>query len=116
MQRLILKSMLVGANITSIDSQRAAGIAIDAQLLDLADIVEYEQVEIVNSRTYARAQTFVLRAGHGQGAIILGQALAELAAPSDKLMVTSYAIITSGEAAHHWPRLIQLNEKNRPIG
>src|SRR5262249_37228164 len=104
-----------GAQITSTDPQRVAGIAIDAQLLDLADIVEYEQVEILNSQTQARAQTFVLRASHGQGAVILGQALAGLAAPGDKLIVTSYAIIQGGEAAHHWPRLLQLNEKNRPI-
>lgn len=115
MQRLILKSMLIDARVTAIHTQDWLGLTIDAQLLNLADIVEYEQIEIFNPNTNSRLNCHALSAPSGQGDIIAGQGLAGQFPSGARIIISSYGIFSAADAARHWPGLIRLDANNSLI-
>ncbi|MEW6730299.1 MAG: aspartate 1-decarboxylase [Acidobacteriota bacterium] len=115
MQRLLLKSLLINAQVTALDEHRVAGVAIDSHLLDSADIVEYEQLELVNIQTGARLTSFALRAERNSGQVMLGSAYASFATLTDQITIASYLIVSNSEASHYWPRLLKLDNRNRVV-
>ncbi len=115
MQRLLLKSLLIDLNITAINSEQAEGLFIDAQLLDMADIAEYEQLEISHPLTNMRVKSFALRASAGSGAVILSDGLRTIGSPGSKISVATYCLIAHNNITHHWPRMLKVNEYNQII-
>jgi aspartate 1-decarboxylase len=115
MQRLLLKSLLIDLHITAINAEQAEGLFIDAQLLDIADITEYEQLEISHPLTNMRVQSFALRASAGSGAVILSYGLRNLGSPGSKISLATYCLLAHNHISHHWPRLLKVNELNQII-
>ncbi|HEX7119035.1 MAG TPA: aspartate 1-decarboxylase [Longimicrobiales bacterium] len=115
MQRVLCKSKIHRATVTGADLNYEGSITIDARLMEAADIVEYEQVQVVNINNGARFETYAIRGEPGSGAVVLNGAAARLAQPGDRVIIISYARYEASELDGFEPRLVFVDAANRPI-
>jgi len=113
MQRTMLKSKLHRVTVTQAELHYEGSCAIDQNLLDAADIREYQQIEIYNVTNGERFSTYAINAERGNGTISVNGAAARKAAAGDLLIICSYAAYSEAELAKHEPELIYVDAKNR---
>ena len=113
MQCTMLKAKLHRARVTHAELDYEGSCAIDGELLDLAGILEYEQIQIYNVTNGERFTTYAIRAQDGSGIISVNGAAAHKAAPGDRVIICCYAILTQQEAMNFKPTLVYLNEHNQ---
>ncbi len=113
MQRTMLKSKLHRVTVTQAELHYEGSCAIDENLMDAADIKEYQQIDIYNVSNGKRFSTYAIRAERGSGTISVNGAAARLAAAGDLLIICSYAAFSEIELAKHEPNLIYVDAKNR---
>ena len=113
MQITLLKSKLHHAHVTHSELEYEGSCAIDAALLEAANIREYEQNQIYNLANGERFTTYAIRAEAGSGVISVNGAAAYKASPGDRIIICTYAVLSQQEAAAFKPTLIYLDEKNR---
>ncbi len=116
MQRMMLKSKLHRVTVTHSELNYEGSCAIDDDLLDAADIREYQQIDIYNVNNGARFTTYAIRAERGSGTISVNGAAARLAAPGDLLIIATYAMYNEIELAKFEPTLIYGDARNRIVG
>lgn len=115
MKRTLLKSKIHRATVTEANLEYEGSVTIDADLLQAADIVEYERVEIYNITSGARLATYAIRGPAGSGTICINGAAAHLVAPGDLVIIASYAEYADDELDQHSPPLILVDRHNRPV-
>jgi aspartate 1-decarboxylase len=113
MQRTMLKSKLHRVTCTHCEVHYEGSCAIDQNLLDAADIKEYQQIDIYNVNNGQRFTTYAISAQRGSGMISVNGAAARLAAPGDLLIIASYAAYNEIELNNFQPDLVYVNEKNQ---
>ena len=113
MLRMMCKSKIHRATVTGADLNYMGSITIDPELMEAADLLEYEQVHVVNINNGARFETYVISGERGEGEICLNGAAARLAQPGDRVIVISYAQYSEAELAEHRPVFIFVDEHNR---
>ncbi|MFW6078825.1 MAG: aspartate 1-decarboxylase [Gemmatimonadota bacterium] len=114
MQRTMCKSKIHRATVTGADLNYEGSITIDPVLLEAADIREYERVQVVNIANGARLETYAIEGRGGGGEVVLNGAAARLAAPGDRVIIISYAVYEEAELEGHSPRVVRVDEGNRP--
>ncbi|ADC63664.1 aspartate 1-decarboxylase [Allochromatium vinosum] len=115
MHLTLLKCKLHRARVTHSEVDYEGSCAIDEELLDLAGIREYEQIQIYNVTNGERFTTYAIRAEAGSRVFSVNGAAAHKAAPGDCIIICAYAVMTEAEADVFKPRLVYLNEHNRVI-
>lgn len=115
MQRTFLKSKIHRATVTAADLEYEGSVTIDKDLLDAADIRQWEQVEIYNITNGSRLTTYALEGRPGSGEIQINGAAAHLTGVGDRVIIASYARYTEAEAATHEPRVLLVGEGNRVV-
>jgi aspartate 1-decarboxylase len=115
MRRRLMKSKIHRAVVTDADLHYVGSITIDRDLMDLADLVEYEQVAVVDVDNGARLETYVIEGPRGAGDICLNGAAAHLVHPGDRIIIISYADFEAAEAAGHEPAVVHVDTANRPV-
>lgn len=113
MQEIMLKSKLHRVTVTHSELHYEGSCAIDRDLLDAADIAEYQQIDIYNVNNGERFTTYAIAAERGSGIISVNGAAARKAAPGDLLIIASYALFTEIELARFEPELIYVDARNR---
>jgi aspartate 1-decarboxylase len=113
MQRTMLKSKLHRVTVTQAELHYEGSCAIDEDLLDAADIKEYQQVEIWNVANGERFTTYAIRAERGSGTISVNGAAARKAAPGDLLIIATFAVYNEIELAKFEPDLVYVDARNR---
>ncbi|MDR2172986.1 MAG: aspartate 1-decarboxylase [Burkholderiales bacterium] len=113
MQRTMLKSKLHRVTTTHSELHYEGSCAIDENLLDAADIREYEQIDIWNINNGERFTTYAMRAERGSGIISVNGSAARKVAPGDLLIIASFSSMTDDEAARHMPKLVYVDAQNR---
>ena len=113
MKRTLLKSKIHRATVTEADLNYEGSITIDRRLMDAADIVEYEQVEVYDITNGNRLTTYAISGEPGSGVICLNGAAARLVEVGDLIIICTYADYSDEERENHEPVVIQVNEKNR---
>ncbi|MGM0818777.1 MAG: aspartate 1-decarboxylase, partial [Actinomycetota bacterium] len=103
MQRTLMKSKLHRATVTEANLDYVGSVTIDADLMDLADILAHERVQVVDITNGARLETYAIAGEPGGGDLCLNGAAARLVQPGDTVIVISYAVYTEEEAAAHEP-------------
>jgi aspartate 1-decarboxylase len=116
MQRTMLKSKLHRVHVTHSELHYEGSCAIDDDLLDAADIKEYQQIDLYNVTNGERFTTYAIRAQRGSGIISVNGAAAHRANPSDILIIATYAIYSEIELQKFHPQLVYVDEHNRIIG
>jgi aspartate 1-decarboxylase len=117
MLRRMMKSKVHRATVTDADVHYVGSITIDRDLMDAADLLEWEQVAVVDVDNGARLETYVIPGERGSGAICLNGAAAHLIHPGDRVIVISYCDVDDAELAGGWqPRIVHVDTANRQIG
>ncbi|MBK6631058.1 MAG: aspartate 1-decarboxylase [Betaproteobacteria bacterium] len=113
MQRMMLKSKLHRVTVTHAELHYEGSCAIDQDLLDAADIREYQQIDIYNVNNGERFTTYAISAERGTGIISVNGAAARKAAPGDLLIIATYAMYDEAELARFEPDLVYVDSRNR---
>jgi len=111
-QTLMLKAKLHRACVTHSELDYEGSCAIDGNLLDLAGIREYEQIQIYNVTNGERFTTYAIRAEAGSRIISVNGAAAHKAAVGDRVIICAYASYSEAELVNHKPKLVYLDEQN----
>jgi aspartate 1-decarboxylase len=88
-------------------------ITIDEDLMDAANLIENEKVQIVDNNNGSRFETYVIRGERGTGIISLNGAAARQVQIGDIVIIMSYAMMTQEEARKFKPIAVFPNEQNR---
>lgn len=110
--RTMLKSKIHRARVTGLSVDYEGSITIDQKLMAEADILPYEQVQVLNINNRARFTTYVIEGSKGGGEICLNGAAARLAKKGDLIIILSYSQVKDSEAASFMPRLVYVDSKN----
>lgn len=113
MQRTMLKSKLHRVRVTHSELEYEGSCAIDEELLEAADIREYQQIEIYNVNNGERFTTYAIRAQRNSGIISVNGAAARKAAPGDILIIATYAVYNEIELEKYKPELVYVDAMNR---
>jgi aspartate 1-decarboxylase len=113
MQRMMLKSKLHRVRVTHCELDYEGSCAIDDNLLEAADIREYQQIDIYNVNNGERFTTYAIRAERGSGIISVNGAAARRAAVGDILIIASYAQYDEKELEAFQPDLVYVDGSNR---
>ncbi|TRY17021.1 aspartate 1-decarboxylase [Tessaracoccus rhinocerotis] len=108
MQRTMLKSKIHRATVTDADLHYVGSITIDPDLLEAADIHEYEQVAVVNIDNGQRFETYTIAGTRGSGEVKVNGAAARLVHRGDLVIVISYAQYDAAELAGHEPVVVHV--------
>ena len=111
----MLKSKLHRVRCTHSELDYEGYCAIDEDLLDAADIHEYQQIDIYNISNGERFTTYAIRAQRGSGIISVNGAAARKADPGNLLIIASYASYTELELEKFKPQLVYLDSENRIV-
>jgi aspartate 1-decarboxylase len=111
----MLKSKIHRAVVTDADVDYVGSITVDRDLMDAADLLEFEQVAVVDVDNGARLETYVIEGERGSGAICLNGAAAHLVHPGDRVIIISYAEYDEAELASHAPTIVHVDTRNRPV-
>jgi len=112
-KRVMMKSKIHRAVVTGADLAYVGSITIDERLMELADLMEHEQVHVLDIDNGARFETYVIKGGPGD--MVLNGAAARLVQRGDTIIVISYAHYDEDELAGYEPIVVHVDEQNRPI-
>ena len=110
--RIMLKSKIHRARVTEANIDYEGSIAIDKRLMEAADILPYEQVQVLDINNGARFETYAIEAEPGSGEIGIQGAAARLVSVGDKVIILSYCHVEEAEVHQHHPTLVYVNEEN----
>lgn len=113
MRLTMLKAKLHRAAVTHAELHYEGSCAIDGELLDMAGIREYEQIDIYNIDNGERLTTYAIRAEHGSRIISVNGAAAHKAEPGHRVIICAYVGLEGAEVERHQPTLVYLDEDNR---
>jgi len=113
MTRFLFKSKIHRATITQADLYYEGSLTIDQELMEAADILEFEKVSVVNVNNGERFETYVIVGEKGSGVICLNGAAARKGSPGDEIIIMTYAAMTNQEAMVHKPTIVHVNKLNR---
>jgi len=109
----VFKSKIHRATVTEADLNYEGSVTIDADLMDAADILSNEQVQILNVNNGERFDTYAIRGQRGSGVICLNGPAARLAHVGDTVIILTYALMEREEILRHVPTIVTVDERNR---
>lgn len=113
MIRMMMKSKIHKATVTEANLQYVGSITIDSALMEAADILTNEKVQIVNNNNGARLETYVIPGERNSGVICLNGAAARQVQVGDQVIIISYAMLTDEVAHQYNPKVVFVNALNR---
>ncbi len=111
----VFKSKIHRVRVTQADLNYIGSITIDEDLLEAANILEGEKVQIVNNNNGARLETYAIRGERGSGVICLNGAAARMVQVGDVVIIISYALMTPEEAKGYKPIAVFPDEENKLV-
>ena len=113
MQRHLMKSKIHRATITSADLHYEGSLTLDLDLMDAADLLEHEEIQVVNENNGARFTTYVIPGPRGSGVVQLNGAAARLGMAGDLVILISYGVFDDAEARDFRPKVVFVDARNR---
>lgn len=111
----VMKSKIHRVRVTQAELNYVGSITIDEDLIDAANIIANEKVQIVNNNNGARFETYVIKGERGSGIVCLNGAAARLAQVGDVIIIISYAYMSVEEGKSYAPLLVFPDSNNRLI-
>src|SRR5690606_2338967 len=111
----VLKSKIHRVHVTQAELNYVGSITIDEDLIEAANIIPNEKVQVVNNNNGARFETYVIKGERGSGVICLNGSCARLAQVGDVLIIMSYGSLEMEEAKKYQPILVFPDDDNRLI-
>jgi aspartate 1-decarboxylase len=114
MRRTLCKSKIHRATITGADLSYEGSLTLDGALMEAADMLPYERVQVVNVNNGARLETYLIPGAPGSGVVQLNGAGARLGAPGDIVILMTYAEYDEAELTNGFnPTVVLVDEQNR---
>ena len=113
MRLAAFKSKIHRATVTEADLNYEGSVTVDADLMDAADILPNEQVQILNVNNGERFDTYAIRGARGSGVVCLNGPAARLAHVGDTIIVLTYAVMERDELLRHVPTVVYVDQRNR---
>jgi aspartate 1-decarboxylase len=114
MKLSMFKSKLHQMRVTEANLMYEGSITIDEELLEMADILPYEKVQVVNITNGSRLETYTIPGERGSRICCLNGAAARLTQVDDRIIVISYAQMEREEAENYKPTVVIVDEENNP--
>ncbi len=114
MKVTMFKSKLHQLKVTEANLHYEGSITIDAELLEKAGILPYEKVQVLNITNGNRLETYTIEGERGSRVCCLNGAAARFTEVGDRIIVISYAEMSSEEAQNHTPKVVVVDENNEP--
>jgi aspartate 1-decarboxylase len=114
-QRVMLKSKIHRATVTDCDLHYVGSLTVDPDLLEAADILEFEQVAIVDVDNGARFTTYTIAGERGTGEMKVNGAAARLVHRGDTIIVISYGSYDREDLSTYEPRVVHVDHENRIV-
>ena len=115
MKRTLLKSKIHRATVTDANLLYQGSITIDPLLMEAADLVQFERVEIYNCTNGERFATYAIPGTPGRGEIVINGAAAHKAGAGDVVIIATYADYEDAECRAHQPSLVFVDARNRIV-
>jgi aspartate 1-decarboxylase len=115
MLRFVLKSKIHGARVTDVNLHYDGSLEVDEDLLEAADIRPNELVQVVNLNSGARFETYAIKGARGSGGVSLNGGAARLGCVGDSLLVLTFCLTESVDFSSHKPKIIKVDDQNRPM-
>ncbi|MGW3284846.1 aspartate 1-decarboxylase [Streptomyces sp. NPDC001002] len=115
MQRTLLNGKIHRATVTQADLHYVGSLTIDQDLMEAADIVEGEVVQVVDIDNGARLTTYAITGERGSGVIGINGAAAHLVHPGHLVIIMTFAVLDELERATHEPRVVHVDKANRIV-
>jgi aspartate 1-decarboxylase len=116
MQRVMLRAKIHRATVTQCDLHYEGSCGIDQNLLEAADIREFEKIELYNVNNGERFSTYAIKGKRGSGEISLNGAAARRAHLGDLLIICTFAPMNDAEIETYVPKIVFVDEKNQITG
>ena len=113
--RTVMNSKIHRATVTEADINYIGSITIDEELVEAANISEWEKIEVLNITNGSRLETYVILGERGSGEICINGAAAHLVNPGDLVILVTYKTIEEEEINQHLPTIIHVNGRNKII-
>lgn len=111
--RIMLRSKIHRATVTDVNVAYEGSITIDKDLMEAADIIPYERVEVLNVNNGARFSTYAIEGGRGTGDICINGAAARLCAKQDIVIILSYHDVPDEQTRSVTPNLVYVDTSNK---
>jgi len=115
MQRIMLKSKIHRAVLTGANLDYEGSIAIDSALLEAADILPNEQVQVLNVNNGNRIITYAIAAERGSGTVMLNGPAARSGIIGDVVVILTYANVEESNLAGYVPKILKVDSQNRVL-
>ena len=109
------KSKIHRARVTEANLNYEGSVTLDADLMDAAEILPHEQVQVLNVMNGERFDTYAIRGPRGSGVVCLNGPAARLAHVGDLVIILTYAEMEREELLRHTPRVMMVDERNRIV-
>ncbi|MCP2503002.1 MAG: aspartate 1-decarboxylase [Candidatus Thalassarchaeaceae archaeon] len=113
--RTVMNSKIHRAIVTEADINYIGSITIDLNLIEAANIGEWEKIEVLNITNGSRLETYVIPAKRGSGKVCINGAAAHLVHPGDLVILVTYKNIEEDKMKEHCPTIIHVNERNEIV-
>jgi aspartate 1-decarboxylase len=115
MRRTVFKSKIHRATVTHADLDYEGSVTIDPDLMDAADVWDYEAIDVWNISRGTRLRTYAIRGERGSGVVCINGAAAHLNKPGDLVILATFAEMDEAEARRHRPTVVVVDERNRIV-
>lgn len=113
MTREMFRSKIHRATVTMAELYYEGSITVDKDLLQAADILPYEKVQVVNLNNGSRLDTYTMEGPAGSGMICLNGPAARLGTIGDEVIIIAYSLINDKEAVNHKPKIVLVDKQNK---
>ena len=113
--RIMLKSKIHRATVTQADINYEGSITIDTELMEAANILPYEKVQVLDIDNGSRLETYAIEGEAGSRVICMNGAAARLVYPGDKVIILTYHDVPEEETRNYRPIVVNVDEKNNIV-
>jgi aspartate 1-decarboxylase len=110
----LLKSKIHRATVTQAELHYVGSITIDENLMEAANMLEYEKVQVLNINNGERLETYVIKGERGSGVICMNGPAARLTQVGDMIIIISYCSMSPEDAKTHSPIVVIPDKDNNP--
>lgn len=115
MRRTLFKSKIHRATVTHADLEYEGSVSIDEDLMDAAEILQYEAIHVWNITRGTRLQTYAIKGQRGSGIICINGAAAHLNKPGDMVILATFAEFEEAEARSLEPTVVLVDKANKIV-
>ena len=109
----MLKGKIHRATVTESDLDYTGSLTLDEDIMDAAELKEYEKIQVLDITNGSRIETYIIRGKRGSGQVCINGAAAHLIQTGDLVIIVSYCQISDEELLYHQPKIVHVDADNR---